>query len=327
MNEDKMDILSRLGKTPLVRVISTDLDQVNLYAKLESYNPTGSMKDRSASYIIQKLLNSGEINKDTVLIESSSGNFGIALSAYCKKFGLQFYCVVDPNISATNEYLIANLSTKMIKVDKVDKNGGYLLSRIEKVKELHEEIQNSYWVNQYGNPYNAEAYRETLGKEICNDMDTIDYIFLGVSSGGTITGVSQKVKEIFPRAKVIAVDTVGSVIFGGVPQKRYIPGIGSSMVPDILQHAKIDEVVMVDETIAVEMCHELLQQQCLFVGGSSGSVYAGIKKYFEGKVFNKKPNVVAVFADRGDRYMDTIYNEEWSARFLKKNPVEFSPKV
>lgn len=318
-----MDILNCIGNTPLVRVVSADLEQIDLYAKLESYNPTGSMKDRSASYIIQKLLNSGEINKDTVLIESSSGNFGIALSAYCKKFGLQFYCVVDPNISATNEYLIVSLSTKMIKVDNFDKNGGYLLSRIEKVKQLRAEIPNSYWVNQYGNPYNAEAYRETLGKEICRDMNNIDYIFLGVSSGGTITGVSQRVKETFPHAKVVAVDTIGSVIFGGAPKKRYIPGIGSSMIPDILQQAKIDDVVMVDEAIAIEMCHELLQKQCLFVGGSSGSVYAGIKKYFKGEVFDEKPNVVAIFADRGDRYMDTIYNQPWVTQFFQKDSTEF----
>lgn len=321
------DILGCLGNTPLVKVVSSELDMVSLYAKLESYNPTGSMKDRAASYIIQKLLNSGEINKDTVLIESSSGNFGIALSAYCKKFGLQFYCVVDPNISTTNEYLIANLSAKMIKVEDLDKNGGYLLNRIEKVKQLQKEIPNSYWVNQYGNPYNAEAYQETLGREICSNLDKIDYVFMGVSSGGTITGVSQKVKEIFPHAKVIAVDIVGSVIFGGSPQKRYIPGIGSSMVPDILRQAKIDEVVVVDEDTTIDMCHELLQNHCLFVGGSSGSVYAGIKKYFSGKVFNEKPNVVAVFADRGDRYMDTIYNDAWVDHFLKKSSDGLPAKV
>lgn len=312
------NILEKTGKTPLVKIKLKDFDYINLFAKLEHYNPMGSVKDRSASYILNKILSSGEINKDTVIIESSSGNFGIALSAYCKKYGLKFYCVVDPNISPTNEYLIKTLSTKMIKVTEVDENGGYLLNRIKKVKQLQKEIPNSYWVNQYGNPYNAEAYRETLGKELCEDIDIIDYVFLGVSSGGTITGISQKVKDIFPNAKIIAVDVDGSVIFGGEPKKRYIPGIGSSMVPSILKEAKIDEIFMTDEYSTVEMCHELLKEHCLFLGGSSGSVFSAIKKYFKEKSFSRKQNVVAIFADRGDRYISTIYNDEWCKKFLEK---------
>lgn len=314
------NILEKIGNTPLVRIKPNGFRNVNVYAKLEHYNPMGSVKDRSALYILGKILDSGEINKDTVIIESSSGNFGVALSAYCKEKGLKFYCVVDPHISPVNEYLIKTLSTKMIKVSDIDENGGYLLNRIRKVKQLQSEIANSYWVNQYGNPYNAEAYGETLGKEICDDMDSmsgIDYIFLGVSSGGTITGISQKVREVYPNAKVIEVDIKGSVIFGGMPKKRYIPGIGSSMVPDILKQAKIDEVFMVDEYDTVEMCHELLKEHYLFLGGSSGSVYFAIKKYFEGRSFDKKQNVVAIFADRGDRYVNTIYNDEWCNNFLK----------
>lgn len=303
----------------MIKIGSKDLDNINLLAKLECYNPTGSMKDRAAEYILKKILDSGEIDKDTIMIESSSGNFGIALAARCKEYGLKFYCVVDPNIATANEYLINTLATETIKVTEVDENGGYLLNRIRRVEQLKKDNPNSYWVNQYGNPYNAEAYRETLGRELCEDIDKIDYVFMGVSSGGTITGVSQKVKEIFPKAKIIAVDIVGSVVFGGSPQKRFIPGIGSSMVPDILKQAKIDEVVMVNESSTIEMCQELLKENCLFMGGSSGSVYSAIKKYFEGKVFDEKPNVVAIFADRGDRYMNTIYNEVWRKNFLKNN--------
>lgn len=312
------NILEKIGKTPLVKIKLKDLDHINLFAKLEHYNPMGSVKDRSALYILNKVLSSGEINKDTIIIESSSGNFGIALSSYCKKYGLKFYCVVDPNISPTNEYLIKTLSTKMIKVTELDENGGYLLNRIRKVKQLQKEIPNSYWINQYGNPYNAEAYSETLGKELCGDIDNIDYVFLGVSSGGTITGISQKVKDIFPNAKIIAVDVEGSVIFGGEPKKRYIPGIGSSMLPGILKEAKIDEIFMTDEYSTVEMCHELLKEHCLFLGGSSGSVFSAIKKYFKGKSFSKNQNVVAIFADRGDRYISTIYDDEWCKNFLEK---------
>jgi cysteine synthase A len=311
------NILEKIGNTPMVKIESEGLEHINLYAKLEYYNPTGSVKDRAASYIIKKALGLKEINKDTTLIESSSGNFGIALANYCKKFSLKFYCVVDPHICPINEYLIKTLSFRMIKVTEPDENGGYLLKRIEKVKELLRDIPNSYWVNQYGNPYNAEAYKETLGREICSELKNIDYVFLEVSSGGTITGVSQKVKEVFPKAKIIAVDIVGSVIFGGCPQKRHIPGMGSSMVPSILRSAKIDDVSVTDEVSTIRMCHELLEKNNIFVGGSSGSVFSAIKKYFLNRKFDKKPNIVAIFADRGDRYANTIYNDNWCDDFSK----------
>lgn len=308
--------LETVGNTPMIRWQVPELKKINLFAKLEFHNPTGSVKDRAASYIIKKLLDRKEIDKDTTLIESSSGNFGIALSAYCKKNGLKFIAVVDPCILSINEILIRSFGAEVIKVNVPDCNGGYLLTRIKKVKELIDEIDNSYWVNQYGNPYNAEAYYNTLGNEICDSLGNIDYIFMGVSSGGTITGVSNKIKERFPHSKVIAVDIVGSVIFGHPPHKRYIPGIGSSMVPKILEKAKIDDVVMIDELSTIEMCHQLLKQHYIFAGGSSGSVFAAIKKYFACKNFNRKINVVTVFADRGERYADTVYNEEWCKEFV-----------
>jgi 2,3-diaminopropionate biosynthesis protein SbnA len=308
--------LERVGNTPTAQLQIEELENINLFAKLEFYNPTGSVKDRAASYIIKKLLARKEIDKDTTLIESSSGNFGIALSAYCKKNGLKFIAVVDPCILSINEILIKSFGAKVIKVNVPDCNGGYLLNRIKKVKELEKEIDNSYWVNQYANPYNAETYYHTLGNEICCQMENVDYIFMGVSSGGTITGVSNKIKEKFPNAKVIAVDIFGSVIFGHPPHKRYIPGIGSSMVPEILKKAKIDDVVMIDEVSTIAMCRELLKKHYIFAGGSSGSVFAAIKKYFTGKNLNRKVNVVTVFADRGERYADTVYNEKWCTNFV-----------
>lgn len=309
--------LEKVGNTPMVQLQAPELENINLFAKMELYNPTGSVKDRAANYIIKKLLARKEIDKDTTLIESSSGNFGIALSAFCKKNGLKFIAVVDPCILPINELLIKSFDAKVIKVNVPDCNGGYLLNRIKKVKELINEIDNSYWVNQYANPYNAEAYYHTLGNEICDQVENIDYIFLGVSSGGTITGVSNKIKEKFPHAKVIAVDIYGSVIFNHPPQKRYIPGIGSSMVPEILKKAKIDDIVMIDEISTIEMCHELLKKYYIFAGGSSGSVFAAIKKYFTGKKLKRKVNVVITFADRGERYANTIYNEEWCRDFKK----------
>jgi cysteine synthase A len=315
-------ILSRhldyVGHTPIAQIPVEELPSVHLYAKLEFYNPLGSVKDRAASYILKKLFENHEIDANTIIIESSSGNFGVALAGFCHHYGLQFIAVVDPHISPINEMLIKAFGASVVKVTEPDENGGYLLHRIQRVKALLKEYQNAYWVNQYGNPYNAEAYYATLGEEICEALEEIDYMFLGVSSGGTITGCSRKITERCPQAKIIAVDIVGSVIFGHSPQKRHIPGMGSSMVPAILQEAKIDDVVMIDEISTIEMCHELLQKHYIFAGGSSGSVFAAVKRYFSTHKPVKKPcNVVMLFPDRGERYINTIYNEQWCAEFTE----------
>jgi cysteine synthase A len=314
----KKNHLERVGDTPLVRLRRIDVGPVHAYAKLEFHNPTGSVKDRAAAHVLGTLIRSFEIDQETMIIESSSGNFGIALSAAARRFGLNFTCVIDPNITPINELLLMQLGARVVKVRELDETNGYLRTRIRKVKELCAQNPNSYWVNQYENPLNADTYYQTLGTEICDGLERVDYVFLGVSSGGTITGVSRKVKERYPNAKVIAVDMVGSVIFGQPSRKRYIPGIGSGIVPPILKQAKIDEVVHVDERESILACHELLQTEAIFAGGSSGSVVAGIRKYFDGCSFDTPPNVVTVFADRGERYVDTIYNSDWHSRFTSE---------
>ena len=300
----------RIGNTPLLKFEDQELEGINLYAKLESCNPTGSVKDRAAQYVIEKVLSTREINKDTTIIESSSGNFGIALSCYCKKRGLKSTIVIDPNILPFNEFIIRKYATNVIKVKKRDSKGGFLLTRTDLIKNLISKNDNYYWTNQYGNKYISDAYYYTIATEICNEIE-VDYIFLGVSSGGTISGVSRKIKECYPNAKVIAVDTVGSVIFGGEPKRRFIPGIGSCMRPSILDIAQIDEVIKIDERDTIRSCYFIINKHSYVPGGSSGTVYEAIRRYFKDKSFAKKPNVIALFADGGDRYMETIYNSDW----------------
>lgn len=309
-----MNILQKVGKTPLVTILEDE--NLHIHAKLESCNPTGSVKDRAAEYIIEKCLENKTISGNTTLIESSSGNFGISLAAFCKKHNLRFICVIDPHISPINEMLLKNLGAEVIKVSEPDDNGGYLLSRLKKVNELCESYYDCYWVNQYENPLAAEAYHNSLGSEIIKQISfEPDYLFCGVSSGGTITGLSQKMKCLFPSIKVVAVDIVGSVIFGNPPAKRFIPGIGSSIVPKILKNALIDEVMVVDELQTIDACLYLLRNHALFMGGSSGSVFAGIKQYFEMKSISESTNILTVFPDRGERYYHTVYNDQWRNQF------------
>jgi len=136
--------LDNVGNTPIIKLELKDLDFINLHVKLEGRNPTGSVKDRAASYILKKIISNGEIKKDTVILESSSGNFGISLAAYCKKYGLTFYCVIDKNISPINEDIINNSASKVFNISEIDENGGCLLNRIRKINQLKKEIQNSY---------------------------------------------------------------------------------------------------------------------------------------------------------------------------------------
>ncbi|TCI85713.1 2,3-diaminopropionate biosynthesis protein SbnA [Tenacibaculum sp. M341] len=312
------NILEKVGKTPLMSIELESNDLINIYMKLEFYNPTGSVKDRAASYVIDKILNTGMINRNTTLIESSSGNFGVALSAYAKFHDLKFICVIDKNTLPINEMLIELNGAEIIKINTPDIHGGYLLNRIKKIKQILAERENMYWVNQYENPLNAEAYYYSLGEEMCEEAPgDINYVFMGVSSGGTITGVSNRIKKKFPNAKIIAVDIYGSIVFDKSAKKRYIPGIGSSMKPKILKKAKIDEVVWVDEVNSVIGCRELLENHNIYAGGSSGSVYAGIKKYFSNKNITSPVNVMCIMADRGDRYNTTIYNDEWFEKLRK----------
>ncbi len=321
-------ILEKVGDTPMVSIQLNEFDNIDLFVKLETYNPTGSVKDRAASYILKKLLQSRTIDQNTTIIESTSGNFGVALSAYCKYYNLRFIAVVDPHITPINEMLIRSNGGEIIKVNTPDKFGGYLLSRIEQIKQLKTSITNCYWINQYENPLNAKAYYQSLGKEICFQVEEIDYVFLGVSSGGTITGTSQKIKENFPGVKIVAVDVEGSVIFNKTSKKRFIPGIGSSMIPKILDNAAIDDVVITDEVSTINACYELLEKHNFFVGGSSGSVFAGVKKYFTNKTIHHPISVVTIFPDRGERYHNTIYNRNWCDKIINlKTEEKIAPLI
>jgi len=305
-------IQNSLRETPVVKL---DFEPINLFAKLEFYNPIGSVKDRPAFWILKRAEERGDINGHSTLIESSSGNFANAMAAYCRLLGLKFIPVIDPNINASYESTLRQLCDTVVKVEQRDDTGGFLKTRLAKVHELLGSIPHSFWPNQYGNPDAMEAHYRMTGGEICSAFSQLDYIFLGVSTAGTISGVSQRLKEKFPSVQVIAVDTVGSIIFGGPPKKRHIPGIGSSILPDLLKHALIDDVVMVPELDAVEACQELLDRYGLFVGGSSGSAYAAVKRYVPRMTVGRKvPNVLFLCADRGTAYLNTIFSPDWSTR-------------
>jgi 2,3-diaminopropionate biosynthesis protein SbnA len=300
-----------LRPTPHVQLAMKGMD---LFAKLEYVNPVGSIKDRAAYWILTRAAERGEICEETTVIESSSGNFASALAAFTHLVGLRFIPVIDPNISATYESFLRRMCPTVVKVEDRDDTGGFLKTRLQKVKELCATIPNAFWTNQYGNPDAMEAHYEHTAGEICADFDSLDYVFIGVSTAGTIAGVSRRLKEHYPGIRVIAVDTEGSAIFGGAPRKRHIPGVGSSIVPQLLAHAQIDDMVLISERETVQACQELLTTHGLFVGGSSGTAFAAIKRYTPKMPAYKHPTVLFLCADRGTPYLDTVYDSTWATR-------------
>lgn len=300
-----------IGHTPLLRL---DGEPVDLHLKLETLNLSGSVKDRPALHILKRALGEGLVDAESVIVESSSGNFAIALATICRAVGIEFIPVIDINVSPANERILRTLCGRVELVEERDETGGCLLTRLARVREMCEEIPRAYWPNQYGNPWNAEAHRLGTGTEICDALPDLDYFFVGVSSGGTVTGTSQIIKQRCPEARVVAVDVEGSVIFSNKPKKRYIPGMGSSMRPTLLDDAQIDEVVYVSEPATVRGCQELYARHGMFLGGSTGTVYQAIRRYFSDRrqTGPGRPTVAFIGCDRGAAYLDTVYNPSWT---------------
>jgi len=298
--------------TPLLTINWGLSPLLNIFIKLESHNLTGSIKDRAAFYIIPYLKDNGIINEHTEIIESSSGNFAISLSCACNYYNLRFTCVIDPKILPINEKLLKlHKNTKIVKVNKCDEYGGYLKARLREIDKILSQNDNCYWVNQYENPLIVDAYKNTLGEEIVESFEQIDYVFISVSSCGTIAGLSQRIKEKFNNAKVIAVDVEGSAISQDNQTNRILSGIGSSIVPKNLNRALIDDFQIVSEIDSIKMCRFILSEYSSLIGGSSGAVLAAIDKYFNQLHIGERKNVLAIFPDSGERYIDTIYDNDW----------------
>jgi N-(2-amino-2-carboxyethyl)-L-glutamate synthase len=313
-------ILSAIGNTPLVQLkkVVRD-DDLAVFAKLEALNPGGSIKDRSAFNIIDKALRSGDIGPDTVIIESSSGNMGVGLAQACSYFGLRFICVVDAKTTLQNIRLMEAYGCEVELISEPDcLTGEFLQARIDQVKKLLSSIKNSYWPNQYSNLDNSSAHHQTM-REVATSLNAkVDYLFCATSTCGTLRGCAEYVRERNMLTKIYAVDAVGSVIFGGQKAKRLIPGHGAALIPPLYQTNLADEFVQVTDLDCIVGCRRLARQEAILVGGSSGAVLMA----FEQVKHQLKPesNCVLVFADRGERYLDTIYSNAWVKQHFGEIP-------
>ena len=293
--------------TPLVKLSAFGGNDA--YIKLEGSNLYGSAKDRCAIYVLTKLLEEGVITGETEIVESSSGNMGVALAAVGARLGLKVTIVIDQSISSLNEFLITSFGANTIKITQADENGSYLKARLKTVREYTAGRDDVYWFNQYGNPLVVEAYRETVGREIAQQLPDADYVFVAISSGGTIAGISQAMEKYGSGIKVVAVDLEGSKIFDpNTKAIKHLTGIGSSIRSDNVQRAVFDDHIVIDEPSSIQALGDMLRQEQLFLGGSSGCVVAGAKKYMRERGLTGK-KIVLVSHDRGDRYYNNLYSQ------------------
>ncbi|MFA4979465.1 MAG: pyridoxal-phosphate dependent enzyme [Sphingobacterium sp.] len=307
MLEKLLEVECTIGNTPLRKLTNKN---INLFTKLEYCNPTGSLKDRSAIQIIKDAIINKDIDQDSEVIESSSGNLALALSNICSKLGLKFSAVIDTNVNQTNERLLQLYRTDIYKVTHRDQSGGFLLNRLEKVKQICATKKNIFWTNQYANKSNYLGYK-TLAGEIANVLPSLDFLFVAVSSGGSIAGLSKFLKKTYPNLKVIAVDIEGSMIFQDIATPRHISGLGSSFRSPLIDEADIQQVVHLSHLDIFKGCLQLFENEGIFAGASSGATYYAIQKFFQENRSTSQPNVLFCCADYGYSYQDTVYNAIW----------------
>lgn len=312
-------ILDGVGGTPIIRLSRLFRgSQCEVLAKLEMCNPAGSVKDRPARYILEQGIAAGSIPPNAHIVESSSGNLAIALAMVCRIHELRFTAVVDPNISPTNLKIIRCYGGHIELVTEKDRQGGYLESRIERVKHLVREQPDAVWINQYANERNWQSHYHGEGEEILQHLDRpVDYLVLGVSTSGTLHGIARRLREAWPQLKVVAVDAVGSVLFGTPPSPRDLPGIGASRVPELLQRDEIGQVIHIDDYESAVACRELVKHEGIFAGGSSGSVVAAIQRL--SSHLQRTARILTILPDRGERYLDTVYDDDWLSRMKRRH--------
>ena len=220
----------------------------DLFLKLEGFNVTGSIKIKTAIALVEDLENRGIATPgETVFVESSSGNLGLALSVVCAIKGYEFICVTDPNATHAAVKGMELYGAKLVVVRDRDSAGGYLGSRIKKIEQILQADPNACWLNQYANAANKNVHAEQTAAEIAREFDKVDWVFVGSGTTGTLGGVAERLHQEFPAIKVVAVEPAGSVTFGGIPGKRNIPGIGTSVRPKLADLAKPDRIATISE--------------------------------------------------------------------------------
>lgn len=294
-----------VGKTPLVELTNYEGEhnlEATLLAKLEYFNPAGSVKDRIAKEMIEQAEKSGVLKKGSVIIEPTSGNTGIGLASVAASKGYRIIIVMPDTMSVERRNLMRAYGAELVLTDGA--NG--MKGAIKKANELAEEIENSFIPGQFTNQANPEAHRKTTGPEIWEDTEgKVDIFVAGVGTGGTITGVGEYLKSKNPNVKVVAIEPAGSpVLSQGKAGGHKIQGIGAGFVPDTLNTNVYDEIITVENEDAFETGAEIARKEGILVGISAGAAVWAATQLAK-RPENKNKNIVILLPDTGDRYLST----------------------
>lgn len=298
-----------IGKTPLLE-LGTYRDEnkleANLIAKLEYFNPLGSVKDRVANAMIETAIKEGKINKDTVIIEPTSGNTGIGLAFVTATKGLRLILTMPETMSIERRRIVSALGAEVVLTPGVEGMKG----AIAKAEALKEEYGNAFIPQQFENEANPKIHFETTGPEIWRDTDgKVDIFVAGVGTGGTVTGIGKYIKSQNPNAKIVAVEPATSAVLSGhKPGPHKIQGIGAGFVPKVLDLDIVDEIIPVENEDAFNASKAVAKAEGLLVGISSGaSIYAATE--LAKRPENKGKNIVVLLPDTGERYLSTTLFE------------------
>ena len=293
-----------IGNTPLVKLNHLDLPEgVNLYAKLELYNPSGSVKDRIGLYMVEDAERRGILKSGGAIVEATAGNTGLGIAFAALNRGYRVVFVVPTKYSQEKQTLMAALGADIVNTPREEG----MLGAERKAEELLRMIPDAVSLRQFHNPANPLAHYETTGPEIWRDMEgKVDYLVAGAGSGGTFTGIVRYLKEQNPAVQGVLADPVGSTMGGGEHGDYDIEGIGNDFIPDTMDMSLVDQVVKITDNEAFRAVRVLARREGVFAGSSSGGALAAARKLIEG---GARGNIVVVFPDRGDRYFSKgLYN-------------------
>ena len=290
------DMQELIGNTPLVRLRHLDLPEgAELYAKLELFNPSGSVKDRIGKYMIEDAERKGILRKGGVIVEATAGNTGLGIAFAALNRGYQIIFVVPTKFSQEKQTLLRALGARIINTPR---EGG-MLGAWKKAEEIRSSIPGAVTLEQFKNPANPLAHYETTGKEIYDDLPDIDYLVAGAGSGGTYSGVVKYLKEKNKNIIGVLADPVGSTMGGGEHGDYDIEGIGNDFIADTMDMSLVDRVIKITDSEAFENARELAKKEGIIAGSSSGAALADAKKLISS---GARGRIAVIFPDRGDRY-------------------------
>lgn len=321
-------VLGAIGDTPLIELQRLlGRSDVRVWGKLEAANPGGSSKDRPAARVVADAIADGSITASTTVIESSSGNMGVGLAQACRYHGIKLICVVDTRANDKNVRTLRALGAEVRVVTQArGSSGDLLVARRQLVAQLLETVPDAFTTDQYANRSTPAAHAEGTMREIDEALDgDIDLLLVATSTAGTLLGCCDYLQARGRATRVVAVDAIGSALFGGEPAARRLPGLGAGIETAHSKWAEFEQLVRVSELECVVGCRRLVEREAVFSGASSGAVAFALASL--ASQLRSGSRCAMILADGGAGYLDTVYDDVWVERALGCDPAELATLV